>query len=229
VGDVVKLNTPQGALDYKVVGIAMDYLNAKLATGYISQANLEQDFNVTTDVLIMANRSSGADEKAVNSALRAAVVEYPAFTLLDSAKFKEEQLSTLNLAMSFMYLLVLMLAIPGLIAMVNTLSINVIERTREIGMLRAIGSTRKQVKQMVFSESLLLSALGTSLGILVGLFLSYYLVKALVFSGFELKFFFPGYGVLTAIGVGLLFGVLAAMIPARQAAATPIVEALRYE
>jgi putative ABC transport system permease protein len=229
VGDVVKLNTPQGALDYKVVGIAMDYLNAKLATGYISQANLEQDFNVTTDVLIMANRASGADEKAVNSALRAAVVDYPAFTLLDSAKFKQEQLSTLNLAMSFMYLLVLMLAIPGLIAMVNTLSINVIERTREIGMLRAIGSTRKQVKQMVFSESLLLSALGTSLGILVGLFLSYYLVKALVFSGFELKFFFPGYGVLTAIGVGLLFGVLAAMIPARQAAATPIVEALRYE
>jgi len=128
-----------------------------------------------------------------------------------------------------MYLLVLVLAIPGLIAMVNTLSINVIERTREIGMLRAIGSTRKQVKQMVFGESLLLSALGTSLGILVGLFLSYYMVKALVFSGFELKFFFPGYGILTAVGVGLLFGVLAAMIPARQAAATPIVEALRYE
>ena len=122
-----------------------------------------------------------------------------------------------------------MLAIPGLIAMVNTLSINVIERTREIGMLRAIGSTRKQVKQMVFSESLLLSALGTALGILVGLFLSYYMVKALVISGFELTFFFPGYGILAAIAVGLIFGVLAAMIPARQAAETPIVEALRYE
>jgi putative ABC transport system permease protein len=229
VGDVVTLNTPAGPQEYKVVGIAMDYLNAKLATGYISQANLGQDFHVTTDVLIMANRTSGADEGAVNHELQAAVTDYPAFTLLDSADFKEEQLSTLNLAMSFMYLLVLVLAIPGLIAMVNTLSINVIERTREIGMLRAIGSTRKQVKQMVFGESLLLSALGTSLGILVGLFLSYYMVKALVFSGFELKFFFPGYGILTAVGVGLLFGVLAAMIPARQAAATPIVEALRYE
>ncbi len=229
VGDVVKLNTPAGVLDYRVVGIAMDYLNAKLATGYISHANLGQDFNVTTDVLIMANRSSGADADAINTAMQEAVVDYPAFTLIDSAEFKEEQLSTLNMAMSFMYLLVLMLAIPGLIAMVNTLSINVIERTREIGMLRAIGSTRKQVKQMVFSESLLLSALGTALGILVGLFLSYYMVKALVFSGFELTFFFPGYGILAAIAVGLIFGVLAAMIPARQAAETPIVEALRYE
>lgn len=229
VGDVVKLNTPDGALDYKVVGIAMDYLNAKLATGYISQANMEQDFHVSTDVLIMANRADKADEAVVNNKLDAAAKDYPAFTLLNSAEFKEQQLSTLDLAMSFMYLLVLVLAIPGLIAMVNTLSINVIERTREIGMLRAIGSTRKQVKQMVFGESLLLSALGTSLGILVGLFLSYYMVKALVFSGFELKFFFPGYGILTAIGVGLLFGVLAAMIPARQAAGTPIVEALRYE
>lgn len=229
VGDVVKLNTPAGVLDYRVVGIAMDYLNAKLATGYISHANLGQDFNVTTDVLIMANRSSGADADAINTAMQEAVVDYPAFTLIDSAEFKASQLNTLNMAMSFMYLLVLMLAIPGLIAMVNTLSINVIERTREIGMLRAIGSTRKQVKQMVFSESLLLSALGTALGILVGLFLSYYMVKALVFSGFELTFFFPGYGILAAIAVGLIFGVLAAMIPARQAAETPIVEALRYE
>ena len=132
-------------------------------------------------------------------------------------------------AQNMIYALVFMVAIPGLIAMANTLGINVIERTREIGMLRAVGSTRKQVKQMVFVESLLLSALGTSMGILVGLFMSYYLLKALNFSGFELEFYFPGLGILVAIAVGLLFGVLAAMIPARQAANTPIVEALRYE
>lgn len=229
VGDVVRMNTPAGVLDYQVVGIAMDYLNAKLATGYISQANLEQDFNVTTDVLVMANRTSGADEAAVNAALKSMVKDYPAFTLIDSASFKKEQMKTFEMAMSFMYVLVFMLAIPGLIAMLNTLSINVIERTREIGMLRAIGSTRKQVRQMVFSESLLLSALGTSLGILVGLFMSYYLLKALIFSGFKLEFYFPGLGIVVALAVGLIFGVLAAMIPARQAAATPIVEALRYE
>ncbi len=221
--------TAEGEKPYRVVGIAMDYLNAKLATGYISQANLQQDFHITTDVLIMANRTDGADSADVDAAMNAAVKKYPAFTLVDSAEFKAEQMKTLDMALSFMYALTLMLAIPGLIAMINTLTINIIERTREIGMLRAIGSTRRQVRQMVLGESLLLSALGTSLGIVVGIFLSYYMLKALQITGFKLDFYFPGVGILAAVAVGLLFGVLAALIPARQAARIPIVEALRYE
>ncbi len=229
IGDVVTLETAEGAKDYRVVGIAMDYLNAKLATGYISQANLEKDFHITTDVLIMADRAAGADATKVDAELKAAVKDYPAFTLFDSQSFKESQMEAIGSAMKMMYALVVMLALPGLIAMANTLGISVIERTREIGMLRAVGSTQKQIKRMVFTESLLLAALGTSLGIMVGLFLSYYLLKALNLSGFVMVFFFPGLGILVAIAVGLLFGVLAAMVPARQAARTIIVEALRYE
>ncbi len=228
-GDNMTLDTPEGEKTYKVVGIAMDYLNAKLATGYISQANLEKDFHITTDILIMANRSAGADPAKVDAELKAAARDYPAFTLFDTQAFKDSQMEVFSSAMGLMYALVIMLAVPGLIAMANTLGISVIERTREIGMLRAVGSTQKQIKQMVFAESLLLSALGTSLGILVGLFLSYYLLKAIILSGFKLDFFFPGLGIVVAIAVGLLFGVIAAMVPARQAARTVIVEALRYE
>lgn len=229
VGDVLTLDTPEGKKEYRVVGIGMDYLNAKLATGYISQANLEKDFHVTSDVLIMANRKQDADQAVVDAEIQAAVKDYPAFTLFDSKAFKESQMEIFKSSVSMLYALVIMLAFPGLIAMANTLGINVIERTREIGMLRAVGSTQRQVKQMIFAESLLLSALGTSLGILVGLFMSYYMLKALILSGFQLDFFFPGAGILVALAVGLLFGVIAAMIPARQAAKTVIVEALRYE
>ena len=229
MGDTITIDTPEGPQAYRVVGVGMDYLNAKLATGYISQANLERDFHITSDVLIMADRKSGADEARVTAEIKALVDDYPSFTLIDAAAFKAEQKKVFSSAQSMIYALVVMVAFPGLIAMANTLSINIIERTREIGMLRAVGSTRKQVKQMIFVESLLLSALGTAMGILVGLFLSYYMIKALNYSGFKLDFYFPGLGILTAIAVGLLFGVLAAMIPARQAAKTPIVEALRYE
>ncbi len=229
VGDTLTLDTPEGPQEYRVAGVGMDYLNAKLATGYISQRDMERDFNVTSDVLIMANREAGADEARVTAEIKALVADYPSFTLIDAAAFKAEQMKVFSSAQTMIYALVFMVAIPGLIAMANTLGINIIERTREIGMLRAVGSTRKQVRQMVFVESLLLSALGTTMGIIVGLFMSYYLVKALNFSGFKLEFYFPGLGVLTAIAVGLLFGVVAAMIPARQAAKTPIVEALRYE
>ena len=229
VGDTLLLETPEGEKEYQVVGVAMDYLNAKIATGYISQAFLEKDFHITTDVLIMANRKEGANQTAVDAEIKAAVKDYPAFTLFDAEAFKQSQMEVFQSSMSMMNALVFMLAIPGLIAMANTLGISIIERTREIGMLRAVGSTQKQVKRMVFAESLLLSALGTSLGILVGIFLSYYLLKAVNFAGFTLDFYFPGLGILVAIAVGLLFGILAAMVPARQAARTVIVEALRYE
>lgn len=229
IGDVLPLETPEGVKQYRVVGIGMDYLNAKLATGYVSQTNLEKDFHVTTDILIMADRAPEADAAKVDAELNQAVNDYPAFTLFDSKAFKESQMKVFNSSINLLNGLVIMLAVPGLLAMANTLGISVIERTREIGMLRAVGSTRKQIKQMVFVESLLLSALGTSLGILVGLFMSYYMLKALILSGFKLDFFFPGIGIIVALAVGLLFGVIAAMVPARQAAKTVIVEALRYE
>jgi putative ABC transport system permease protein len=122
------------------------------------------------------------------------------------------------------------LAFPSLIAILNTLAIGVIERTREIGMLRAIGSTRSQVWKTIVAEALLLSSLWTAFGLLAGLYLSYVFVEGISASGiFQMDYAFPMAGMLGAIAVGLLFGVLAAMLPARQAANMEIIKALRYE
>jgi putative ABC transport system permease protein len=229
VGEQITLKTPQGDEIYTVVGIAMDYLNAKLATAYISQANLEKDFNQTSDVLFMIDRKAGADAVKVNASLQEVANAYPAFTLYDATTFKLTQQALFTKAMSAVYVLLVFLTIPGLIAMANTMSINVIERTREIGMLRAVGSSRPQIRRLILAESLLLSALGTVTGIAVGLFLSSYIVKALNFYGFKLGFYFPTVGVIAAIVVGLSFGILASLAPARKAAKSQIVEALRYE
>jgi len=80
------------------------------------------------------------------------------------------------------YVLFTVLALPSLIALLNTLAIGVIERTREIGMLRAIGATRPQVRRMVIAEALLLAAIGTAFGLLGGLYLSYVMVLGMVCS-----------------------------------------------
>lgn len=227
-GDQVTLKTSNGDQTYLVVGAGMDYLNAKIATAYISQANLSTDFNTNNDLLILIDRAAGADAAAVMTSLQKLANAYPAFTLYDITTFKASQENLFSVAISAMYIFVLMLAIPGLIAMANTMSINVIERTREIGMLRAVGSTRPQVQRMIVEESLLLSTLGTLTGIAVGLFLSDFIVQAM--GGiFKLEFYFPTLGVIVAIVVGLSFGILAALAPARKAARTIIVEALRYE
>lgn len=128
-----------------------------------------------------------------------------------------------------MYVLFMVLALPSLIAMLNTLAIGVIERTREIGMLRAIGSTQKQVRRMVLTEAFLLATIGTAFGLLAGLYLGYLMVAAIHAAGFPVTYSFPLSGVLGATAVGLVFGVIAALIPARQAAKLDIVTALHYE
>ena len=229
VGDQLSLKTPHGEKVYTVVGVGFDYLNAKIATGYISQAYLEEDFNSSTDLLLLVNRTPDSDEAQVTASLKEVVKDFPVFSLINASQFKEEQMALFSKIMSVFYIMILVLAVPGLIAMANTMSINVIERTREIGMLRAVGTTQRQIKNMVFAESVLLSSLGTTMGILVGLFLSYLLLKAISVIGFGDEFYFPTYGIILSIVVGLGFGILAALVPARQAAKTVIVEALQYE
>jgi putative ABC transport system permease protein len=97
-------------------------------------------------------------------------------------------------------------------------------------MLRAIGATRSQVRRTIVAEALLLASLGTAFGILAGLYLSYVFVEGLSASGiFRIEYAVPIAGVLAAIAAGLIFGVLAALVPARQASSMEIIKALRYE
>ena len=229
VGDTVTLKTPEGDRDYRVVAIGTDYLNAKAATGFISQANLATDFHETGDVLLMANKVPDASAASVRAALDSVVKRYPAFTLFESSEWRASMMGTFEGVIGALYFLMIALAIPSLIALINTLAINVIERTRELGMIRAVGGTRRQVRRMILAESLLLSGLGIAFGVLAGLWMGYALVEAMGIVGFNLTYFFPAASVLVAIAVGLIFGVLAALVPARQAAKMDIVTALHYE
>jgi putative ABC transport system permease protein len=229
IGNMITLESPQGPLDYTIAGVGLDYLNAKLATGYISQENLANDFNVTNDVMIMANLAESADSTATRENLQKMVSDYPALTFFESEVFRKSQTDLLNQAMVMFYVILAALVIPGLIAMINTLAINVIERTREIGVLRAVGATRQQVGRMVLAESLLLSAFGILLGIVTGLMMGAILVAAMNTTGFKLSYYFPWNGILATIVIGLVFGVLAAIIPARQASRMEIIQALHYE
>jgi putative ABC transport system permease protein len=228
-GSTVTLQTPAGLREYTVAGVGIDYLNSKLATVYISQDNLAADFRVNSDVLLMANRTPGASAAGVEAALLEMLGEFPAFTLFSYETWRAFQLESTRSLTYPLYLLMLTLAVPSLIALANTLGINVLERTREIGMMRAVGAARGQVRRIILAESLLLSALGISGGILAGIWLGYIMVGALNAGGMFMPYSFPFSGVLLAVAIGLLFGVLAALIPARHAARLNIVEALRYE
>jgi putative ABC transport system permease protein len=228
VGDTVELLTPTGRVSYRIAASATDLLNAKLTTAYISQANLQTDFGATEDVFLQIDLRDGADHEAVGTQIKALAADYPQFKVISGADYYASLMGMMDAAFSAIYILFAILAFPSLIAMLNTLTINVIERTREIGMLRAVGSTRKQIRSLVVAEALLLAALGTAFGILGGLYLGYVFVTAIDVM-FPMGYYFPLSGILAAIAIGLLFGALAAIIPARQAAGMNVVEALRYE
>ena len=228
VGDTVELSTPHGNISYRIVAQAADLLNVKITSAFISQANMQADFDVTEDVFLQFNLKPGADAVAAEPQIKAIAADYPQFRVVAGKTYYGQMQAEMDSAFSGMYFVLALLALPSLIAMLNTLAIGVIERTREIGMLRAVGATKKQIYSMVVAEALLLALIGASFGVLCGLYLGFVFVSGLALI-FPLGYTLPLNGILAAIIISLLFGVLASIIPARQAARMNVVEALRYE
>jgi len=228
VGDTVDLLTPAGPISYRIVAVASDLLNAKINTVYISQANQQADFGSSEDVFIQIDLRPNADQEAAGQQIKALGMDYPQFKVISGADYYRTLVAQFGAAFSAMYILFAILAFPSLIAMLNTLTISVIERTREIGMIRAGGGTRRQIRSMIVAESLLLAAIGATFGIAGGTYLGYVLVTAVKVI-FPMGYSFPVSGIVAAIVIGLLFGVLAAIIPSQQAARLEIIQALRYE
>jgi putative ABC transport system permease protein len=228
LGDTVEIVTSRGRVPYRVAAVGSDMLNVKITTAFVSQADLLADFGTTEDVFLQLNLRPGADAARADAQIRAAAADFPQFRIIAGKAYYAVLRTQLMAAYSGIYLLLALLALPSLIAMLNTLAIGVIERTREIGMLRAVGATRPQVRAMVVAEALLLAALGAFFGVLAGLYLGYVFVRALE-TLFPLGYAFPAAGIVAAAAIGLLFGAAAAIIPARQAARLEIIHALRYE
>lgn len=228
VGDTVELLTSDGQARYRIVAVASDLLNAKINTVYISQTNQQIDFGSTEVVFIQIDLHKDADREEVGAKIKALGEDYPQFKVISGTDYYGTVVAQFGAAFSAIYILFAILAFPSLIAMLNTLTISVIERTREIGMIRAVGGTRGQIRSMVVAEALLLAAIGAAFGIVGGIYLGYVLVAAIEVI-FPMGYTFPLSGILAAIVIGLVFGVLAAILPARQAARLEIIQALRYE
>ena len=135
-GDTVALSTPQGQMDYRVVAVGGDVLNMKINTAYISQAMMREDFNKTEDIFVQVNLAQGADPVAVEARLKPIVEDYPQFRFVATREYLAEFSKQFDAMFAGVYVLLALLSVPSLIAILNTLAIGVIERTREIGMLR---------------------------------------------------------------------------------------------
>lgn len=227
--DQVELMTPSGPVQYRVVGIGNDVLNNRVAAAYLSQASLQQDFQVSSDTLVFVDLKQGISAQSVRTGLEQRLEAWPGFTLRGTSEWRDKMLDDGRKKLNAMYVLLVVLVVPALIALANTLGINVLERVREIGLLRAIGSTQRQVRRLVLAESLLLACVGALVGIAVGLWLGLISVRAMESFGLIATFRIPVGGIVTTAVIALVFGALAAVMPARHASRLKIVSALRHE
>ena len=117
--------------------------------------------------------------------------------------------------------------IVSLFGMVNTLVLAVFERTRELGMLRAVGMTRRQVRRMIRHEAVVTSLIGAALGLPLGVALGALVTQSL--SQFGVSFSLPVVPLVAFVGVAIFAGVAAAVLPARRAGRLNVLEALQYE
>ena len=170
-------------------------------------------------------KMQGGASNANLAALETTVKPFPNAKVQTREQFIDNQISGLTSVLNILYVLLALSVLVSLFGIVNTLVLTVFERTREIGMLRAIGMTRRQVRRMIRYESVITALIGASIGIVLGLILAGLLIAKLDFVDFA----FPFAQLVVFAVAAVVVGILAAIFPARRAAKLNPLEALHYE
>ena len=167
----------------------------------------------------------GGVTDANTAALTNALKSFPNAKAATRDQFVKNQISVLKNILNILYVLLALSVVVSLFGIVNTLVLTVFERTREIGMLRAIGLTRRQTRQMIRHESVITALIGAVLGIVLGLVLGGLLTARVD----EIVFVVPGTQLIVFTIAAIFVGIVAAIFPARRAAKLNPLEALHYE
>jgi putative ABC transport system permease protein len=159
--------------------------------------------------------------------LESAAAAFPDAKVQTREEWIDKQDADFNQFLIMLYVLLTLSVIVSLFGMVNTLVLSVFERTRELGMLRAVGMTRRQTRRMIRHESVITALIGAALGLPLGIFLAALVTRAL--SEFDVQYSIPGGQLIVFAVVAVIVGLLAAILPARRAARLNVLKALQYE
>jgi putative ABC transport system permease protein len=192
----------------------------------ISNTTFDRTYVDHRNDLTLVNVHGGPSEQ--NTArLEQSLTAFPSAVLETRDEFKASRTKQIGQSLKMLYALLGLSVIVSLFGVINTLVLSVFERTREIGMLRAVGMTRSQVRRMIRQESIVTALIGAALGIGVGLFLAALTTRAIAQYG--IGFAVPYGTLIVFVGVAVAAGTLAAILPARRASRLDVLQALQYE
>jgi putative ABC transport system permease protein len=223
VGDAVTLRTPAGKpIHLSVVGVFQPPRLYELLGGVvISKETFDRNFARPGNQLTLIDGSVSRE------ALQRSLALFPDTKIETEDEFVKSQSSWISTMTNLLYVLLALSVIVSLFGMVNTLVLSVFERTRELGMLRAVGLTRRQARRMVRHESVITALIGAALGLPLGILLAASVTHAV--GKYGLSFSFPYVSIAAFTITAIVAGILAAVAPARRASRLDVLSALQYE
>jgi len=229
VGDAVLLTTPTGTQHtYQVAGSVRDQVGLVLNSVALPLETLRKDFDARSDVIALLDYAPGADPAATRARIDKVLERaFPNVESRSQRQLKADQEEGINQLLVLIYALLALSIIVSLFGIVNTLVLTIHERTRELGMLRAIGASRRQMRQLIRYESVITALIGAIIGAFLGIVIAIVAVQALKDKGLVLSI--PVVLLVVVLVLAGLAGVLAAVLPARRASRVNVIEALQYE
>jgi putative ABC transport system permease protein len=227
VGDRIEVTAPGGGqLDLVVEAISDD--ENILGAFTVTRDAYASVVPELLDIQVFGTLAPGADATAVFADIEDAISDTPSLEVLDRDGFVGDLAGQITSFVTFIYVLLVLSIIIALIGIANTLSLSINERTRELGLLRAVGMHRGQMRSTVRWEAVLISVLGTIVGLGLGLVLSWALVTALESQGLT-TFAVPVGSLLVIMVMSALLGTAASILPARRASRLAVLEAIATE
>ena len=228
VGDRVRILTPLERRPlFTVRGTVKD--NADLIGNVlVAEGTLRRDFGTTAPTITFVRVAPVADAAAVQKRIsRAIETRFPTVEVLNQKQLKDNQAEQINQLLGLVYALLSLAVIVSLFGIVNTLALSIHERTRELGLLRAVGMSRSQVRRMIRYESVITALIGALLGLVLGVVFAALVSRPLADEGFTLSY--PVATLVLLLLLAAIAGVVAAVGPARRASRLDVLEALAYE
>jgi putative ABC transport system permease protein len=212
-----------GAVPLRVAAVFTD---DTFADFFISLDEYERNYTTQQDVVILARAAEGVSPEDAKAAAEAALTDFPNLDVRTKAEYKDFVAGQIDGLLRVFYVLLAMAVLIAIFGIVLTLALSVFERTREIGLLRAVGLSRASVRAMIRWESVIVSLIGAVVGLALGVFLG--AVSVLSVPIVE-TLSIPWVSLVVFLLAAALLGVLAAILPARRAARLDILDAIRHE
>jgi putative ABC transport system permease protein len=228
VGDSFRLLTQKGERPRFTVAAEFDSKLGVFGDAIVTQAALAREFGQTQDVIDFVKIAPDADADKIQALLTKGVeVAFPTAEVLNQQELKDQREEQVGQLVNLFYALLMLAIVISLFGIANTLALSIHERTRELGMLRAIGMSRRQVRTMIRYEAVITALIGAILGMALGIVFAALIAQPLKDEGFTLSY--PIGSLIVLLVLSALAGVIAAIPPARRASRLDTLKALQYE